>query len=205
MEILRQRSDTREDLGLLAVMDALEDRERITQREIARQTGLNLKKVNYCLNKLLERGYVKFQRVRNNPDKRAYLYIMTPAGLKAKSLLTYRFIKFTFDFYNQMEEKVQKCLAEMFGRGVKRLVLYGASDVARILLEMADQEAVEIIGVVDDAYDGQEFHGMPVIKSGQLPELVWDGVLITVLENIEEAEMRIHQAGVAQDVIWTLP
>ena len=62
--------------------------EQITQRELARTTGLNLKKVNYCLQKLLEKGYIKFQRVRKNPDKRSYLYILTPAGLKAKSQLT---------------------------------------------------------------------------------------------------------------------
>ena len=47
MEIFRQSSPIRETLGLLAVIEALEEGERITQRELARVTGLNLKKVNY--------------------------------------------------------------------------------------------------------------------------------------------------------------
>ena len=68
-------------------MEALEAGERVTQRDLARVTGLNLKKVNYCLRKLLEKGHVKFQRARRNPDKRTYLYILTPAGLRAKSHL----------------------------------------------------------------------------------------------------------------------
>ena len=109
MEILRQSSATREDLGLLAVMDALEERDEISQRELARVTGLNLKKVNYCLHKLLEKGHVKFQRVRDNPDKRSYLYILTPAGLKAKSRLTYSFLRFTFDFYNLSLIHICRC------------------------------------------------------------------------------------------------
>ena len=85
---------------MLAVMDVLADEGRVTQRELARRTGLNLKKVNYCLHKLLEKGYVKFQRAVHNPDKRSYLYIVTPAGLTAKSHLTYGFLKFTLGFYN---------------------------------------------------------------------------------------------------------
>ncbi|HEY79942.1 MAG TPA: hypothetical protein G4O05_02525, partial [Caldilineae bacterium] len=39
----------------------------------------------------------------HNPDKRSYLYILTPAGLQAKSRLTYRFLRFTLDFYEQVE------------------------------------------------------------------------------------------------------
>ncbi len=204
MEIFRQSSPTRENLGLLAVMEALEERERITQRELAQVTGLNLKKVNYCLHKLLKKGYVKFQRARRNPDKRAYLYILTPAGLRAKSQLTYRFLKFTFDFYNKIEEKLRRCLDEMTEVGTKGVVLYGASDAARILLGMADGAGPEVVGVVDDAHDGREFHGVPVVKSSQLKDLEWDGVLITALEDFEGAEERLRGVGVAQEAIWKL-
>ena len=62
MDIFRQSSLARENMGLLAVLEALEDGQKITQRELAVVTGLNLKKVNYCLHKLLEKGHVKFQR-----------------------------------------------------------------------------------------------------------------------------------------------
>ena len=54
-------------------MDVLEQKQGLTQRELAEETGLNLKKVNYCLHKLLEKGHLKFQKVRRNPDKRSYL------------------------------------------------------------------------------------------------------------------------------------
>ena len=123
MDLFRQNSATREDLGMLAVMDALATEDQITQRELSRQTGLNLKKVHFCLHKLLEKGYVKFQRALHNPDKRVYLYIVTPAGLKAKSALTYRFLKVTLDFYNQVEAKVQQTLAAMEKAGIERVVL----------------------------------------------------------------------------------
>ena len=68
MPIPPQDTTTRDDLGMLAVMEALTEGGRVTQRELSRQTGLNLKKVNYCLHRLLEKGHVKFQRALNRPD-----------------------------------------------------------------------------------------------------------------------------------------
>jgi DNA-binding MarR family transcriptional regulator len=204
IELLQQSSATRENLGLLAVMEALEDGDRITQRELAKVTGLNLKKVNYCLHKLLEKGHVKFQRARNNPDKRAYLYILTPAGMKAKSLLTYRFVRFTLDFYGRMEEKLLRCLLAMDGSGVKRIVLSGATDVARILLDLAQRNGVQVTGVVDDDYDGNEFHGVPAFHSQCLNHHRWDGVLVTTLDEQGRAEEGLVKLGVTPDRIWRL-
>ena len=183
-------------------MEALAAGERVTQRDLARVTGLNLKKVNYCLRKLLEKGHVKFQRARKNPDKRTYLYILTPAGLRAKSQLTYGFLRFTLDFYTRMEEKLRGCLAEMADAGVKRVVLYGASDVARILLGLVDGGCPEVVGVLDEVHEGHVFHGVPVVRGEGLGELAWDGVLITSLDGFEEVEERLQALGVDAEAVW---
>jgi DNA-binding MarR family transcriptional regulator len=205
MEILRQSSSTRENLGVLAVMEALEGQEEPTQRQIAQATGLNLKKVNYTLQKLLEKGYVKFQRARQNPNKRAYLYILTPSGLRMKSKLTYNFLKFTMDFYTRMEEKLASCVDEIEAAGVGRIVLYGASDVARILVGMIETRPVQVTGVVDPAYDGLEYIGCPVLQLDELARNAnWDRVLVTTVEDPEEAERQLEQAGVSADRIWKL-
>jgi DNA-binding MarR family transcriptional regulator len=204
LDPIDQSALKRENWGLLSILEALEPRAQISQRELARLTGLNLRKVNYSLHKLLERGYVKFQRVRQHPDKRAYLYILTPAGLKAKSKLTYDFLKFTFDFYNKMEEKLCRCLAEMAGAGLEHVVLYGASDAARILIELAKKEGSEIVGVVDDDCEGHDFYGVPLLERDGLHQATWDCILITKLEEIEVAESQLHQLGVPEQSIWTL-
>lgn len=204
MDILKQTSTTRENLGMLAVMEALENREEITQRELSKVTGLNLKKVNYCLHKLLGRGYVKFQRVRHNPDKRAYLYILTPSGLRAKSQLTYRFVKFTLEFYNEMVAKLQRALGEMSRETVKRVVLFGATDVAQILIDMLEIEKIDLVGIVDDSLEVLDFNGFPVIPGEKLADFQWDGILITSLENLEEVERQLHSLGVKKEEVWTL-
>ena len=46
--------------------------------------------------------------------------------------------------------------------------------------------------------------GAPVIKEAQVQDACWDGILITSLEGIEEAEAQLVQLGVSEDAIWTL-
>lgn len=204
MDILKQSSDTREDLGLLAVMEALEAKEQITQRELAQATGLNLKKVNYCLHKLLEKGHVKFEKVRKNPDKRAYLYILTPAGMRMKSELTYRFLRFTLDFYTRVEEKIRRTIGGMERAGLHRVVLFGATDAARILADLMEGQNSSIAGIVDASYDGKEFHGLDVYADLGAVDVPWDAVLITALEGVDEIEGELKGGGAPPDVVWRL-
>ena len=70
--------------------------------------------------------------------------------------------------------------------------------MARILLGLTDFKGPEIVGVVDEGYEGYEghaFHGVPVLKEAQVQDACWDGVLITALEEIEEAESQLVQLG----------
>ena len=204
MDLIKQDSATREDLGLLAVMDALADEEQVTQRELSRRTWLNLKKVNYCLHKLLEKGHVKFQRIVNNPDKRAYLYILTPAGFKAKSHLTYRFLKFTLGFYNQVEATLEQSLREMAASGVRRIVLCGASEVIRIVLGLVEANEIEVIGILGDNSIGAKYEGLVIFDRDELNELAWDGLLITALEDLDRVEAQLQDWGLPEEKIWRL-
>ena len=77
-------------------------------------------------------------------------------------------------------------------------------DLARILLGLVDGGCPEVVGVLDETYEGHVFHGVPVVRGEGLGELVWDGVLITSLDGFEEAEERLQALGVKADAIWQL-
>ena len=202
MDIFKQTSPTRENLGMLAVLEALEGENNITQRELACVTGLNLKKVNYCLKKLLETGCVKFQRARQNPDKRTYLYILTPAGLKEKTRLTYNFLKVTSDFYSLMEVKLRRFLITLESAGIQRILIFGTGDIARIVLSILNETNIKIVGVIDE----QEgvLGGIPTVPKNQLKSCVWDGILITTSGDPLKAEKQLIDMGVDASVIWKL-
>lgn len=65
----------------------------VSQRDLARELGISLGKVNYCLKALTAKGLVKAANFRNSRNKQAYLYKLTPKGLSEKADLTVRFLR----------------------------------------------------------------------------------------------------------------
>ena len=64
-----------------------------SQRALADELGVSLGKVNFCLNALIERGFLKAENFRNNKHKRAYMYYLTPKGFEEKARVTLRFLR----------------------------------------------------------------------------------------------------------------
>ena len=140
-----------EDKSTLTVLETLSHDSNIHQRKIAAKTGLNLAKVNFVLKKLVDKGFVKLKRAKNNPNKRRYLYLLTPAGMAEKSRLTYRFLQRTMKQYYEAEKKIRDCVELMLAKGVKRVALWGNTDITDLCLGILEQVdgGVEVIGVVD--------------------------------------------------------
>ena len=51
---------------------------------------------------------------------------------------------------------------------------------------------------------GTELHGVRVVGVEALGELAWDGVLITALDAVAQAEARLADAGCAGERVWRL-
>jgi EPS-associated MarR family transcriptional regulator len=77
----------------LDLLRKLESNPQFTQRELAREMGVSLGKVNYCIKKLTEKGWVKLTNFTHNPNKMGYAYLLTPQGIDEKSRLTFSFLK----------------------------------------------------------------------------------------------------------------
>lgn len=65
----------------------------MSQRDLARELGISLGKVNYCLQALLGKGLIKAMNFKNNKNKIAYSYLLTPKGVDQKAKLTVDFLK----------------------------------------------------------------------------------------------------------------
>jgi EPS-associated MarR family transcriptional regulator len=71
----------------------LESSPEYTQRELSREMGVSLGKVNYCMKKLTEKGLIKLTNFKQNPNKMSYSYILTPKGIEEKVRLTFSFLE----------------------------------------------------------------------------------------------------------------
>ena len=74
-------------------MRLISERGDISTRELAERMKISNGAAYYVLNELIKKGYVKAENFKNNPKKSGYFYLLTPAGLSEKALLTVKFIR----------------------------------------------------------------------------------------------------------------
>lgn len=74
------------------LLSLLQDNPEMSQRDLAGKLGMSLGKTNYCVKALIEKGWVKIHNFRNSRSKSAYLYKLTPAGIREKVKVTRRFL-----------------------------------------------------------------------------------------------------------------
>lgn len=105
-------ADTLQDESLLRVMRTLEANPNLSQRELAERLDISLGKTNYCLKALLDKGLIKMQNFRNSRNKLAYAYLLTPAGVAAKTALTARFLKRKMAEYEALKQEIEELKRE---------------------------------------------------------------------------------------------
>ena len=76
----------------LDLMHILEKNPNITQRQLSKEIGSSIGKVNYCLKGLIDIGFVKIENFNNSNNKLRYAYVLTPKGIQQKIILTKQFI-----------------------------------------------------------------------------------------------------------------
>jgi EPS-associated MarR family transcriptional regulator len=78
-----------------------------TQRQLAKDLGFSLGKLNYCIKGLQLRGLLKLKYFKNNPKKINYLYVLTPKGIAAKTSITINFMKMRIKEYKELKRELE--------------------------------------------------------------------------------------------------
>ena len=79
-----------------------------TQRELARELGFSLGKLNYCIKALQEKGLLKLENFKKNPKKINYFYVLTPKGIAEKTKLTVNFMKKKMREYDELKKELDQ-------------------------------------------------------------------------------------------------
>jgi DNA-binding MarR family transcriptional regulator len=165
-----------EDLQItLGVLSAIEADSAISQRTLSNELGVALGLANAYLKRCVRKGYVKITAV----PRRRYTYYLTPQGFAEKARLTGEYLTSSLQFFRRARQQIDKLMEDCAARGLRRVALAGASDLAEIATLTAHDHDVTLVGVVDDRLDKERFCGLPVAK--RLSELgSVDAVIVTV-------------------------
>ena len=102
----------------LKLLRHLEANPQVSQRELAEHLGVSLGKANYCLQALAERGLIKARNFKNSANKRAYLYLLTPKGLKTKAQISVRFLQLKIEENEALLAEIEELRNELKNDGI---------------------------------------------------------------------------------------
>ena len=90
------------------VLRQIQKKPETTQRELAVELGFSLGKLNYCMKALQQKGLIKIENFKRNPNKINYLYVLTPKGIDHKLNLTLKFMKKKMQEYDELKKEINK-------------------------------------------------------------------------------------------------
>ena len=88
------------------VLRTIKNKSEASQREMAKDLGFSLGKLNYCLKALQKKGLIKIDNFKKNPYKGNYIYVLTPKGIAEKTKLTINFMKRTMQEYDTLKKEL---------------------------------------------------------------------------------------------------
>jgi len=74
------------------ILEVLKKNPNISQRDLAKELGYSLGKVNYLLEALFSRGLIKMDNFIKSNNKIGYMYILTPKGISQRAKITKKFL-----------------------------------------------------------------------------------------------------------------
>ena len=86
-----RRKEHQED-AKLRVMQIINHNPEMTSREIAQKVGISNGSAYYLLTSLIDMGFIKLSKFKEHTQKTKYSYLLTPKGVREKSLITGKFL-----------------------------------------------------------------------------------------------------------------
>ena len=192
------RPNTYRDMHLLEEVTRTPD---LTQRELSKRIGIALGLTNLMLRRLATKGFIKISGTKRSRVR----YLITPQGILEKSRLTYEFVHYSFQLYRRLRDFLQEQLSLAAAAGHRRILLCGTNEVAEIAFLTIHEMGLELVGVVDESYDRQDFLGQPVQGIDLVKTATFDRMVIASLQWTDGWAQRLAQCGVSEDRIIVVP
>lgn len=104
---------TVEDEMRYRLLRYFEQHPHASQRELARELGISVGKVNYCLRALIQRGWVKMRNFRDSTNKLAYTYTLTSKGIEERVSVASRFLRRKLAEYDALSQEIERLTQDL--------------------------------------------------------------------------------------------
>ena len=111
-----RRKEHQED-AKMRVLQMINENPQLTSRELAQKIGISNGSAYYLLTSLIDKGFVKLSNFNKNKQKIRYSYLLTPRGIREKSLIANQFLIRKKQEYEVLREEInslEKSMGNVF-------------------------------------------------------------------------------------------
>lgn len=101
-----RRKEQQADIRL-KVMRLISENPKMTTRQVADKAGISNGSAYYVLAALVDKGFVKLSNFKKNSRKGQYAYLLTPKGIREKSILANSFIGRKRQEFEDLKAEIQ--------------------------------------------------------------------------------------------------
>ena len=171
----------------------------VTQRSLAAKLGVALGLANLYLKRLVRNGYISITTI---PSHRVR-YALTPQGSVEKSRLTSLHMEYALSHYRDMRARLREALSHLAENGMKRVVIYGTSELAEMAYLSLREMQMTLVGFVDDRRQ-ELFLSYPVWPSDVLQKWEFDAVLLANFDQMAGLRTKLEHHQVPDSKIIAL-
>ncbi len=146
-----------ENVRNLNLLEQIEENPDITQATLADHMGVAVGTVNWHIQRLVEKGYVKVKRAQ----RKKLRYIITPSGIALRARLTVEYIEWSLLLYRKTRQRVISLLEQVLEADYRCIRIevrdQGPDDIMDICRLTCLEQGVEILS-------GEDSGDMPVLE-----------------------------------------
>ncbi len=169
------------------ILDLVEKEEKISQRMMSDYLSVSVSMINNYLDNYEKSGYIKRIYVNSKNVK----YNISKSGIERKKVLNIQYLKASSLIYNGAKNNLTTFLQEIIKKGFSKIILYGAGEVAEILLQTIRNDnsiPLDVVAVVDDNIEKMNRYlvNTEIISSNKLSEYKHDCILVSSYKHNNE-------------------
>lgn len=162
------------------ILDMIEKNPNITQREMAKVIGIAVSMINDHLDQYEKDKLIK----RKKHSTKNVEYFVTKRGTERRKLLNIWYLKSSHEIYLSAKNNISVFLNQIIDKGFKKILLYGAGEVAEIILGVMNDDnniPLEVLAVIDDNKNrqGEKLVNLPIITLDEIDKYDHDGIMIS--------------------------
>lgn len=194
------------------ILTELEAGSGISQRSLSRSVGIALGLTNLLIRRVVSKGWVRVIHIKPNRVK----YLLTPTGIAEKARMSRDALHNSMRFYAEARDRIHErftqlsaeCASAASADGGKRIVFFGAGEVAEIAYVCLQGTDLTLVGVVDDRKSDHAFFGVPICQSAGLAGdclngVRYDRLVVMSFAETEKIRAQLDALAIPSDrVFW---